>query len=213
MALSPSKIPWLVALAFSAIAGVMSYKACNQLPEKLRLAEAKYQAYRTLSQAQNAQSDAEILRLTQVNQAVAAENIELKKTVASDKTTISQQAARIVELQANEPATTPEIEAMPIVINLRAQVKELTAGFTLAQQTIAKQDKVILNLELTVKNMEGIITEWQAKFNREESLRLASENLTAKYKKTLSRRGAIITVKNVVIGCLVIGTVSGLVRN
>jgi hypothetical protein len=162
MPLSPSKIPWLVALAFACIAGVMTYRACGQMPEKLRLAEAKYQTYRSLTQAQHAQSDAEILRLTQVNLAIATENAELKKTVASDKTTISQQAARIAELQATEPATTPEIEAMPIVINLRAQVKELTVGFTLAQQTIARQDKIILNLELKIKYLEGIITEWQA---------------------------------------------------
>lgn len=213
MALLNSKsTPWIVALAFAVVAGLMSYKACNQLPSKLRDAELKYQAYRAMSIADQKKPDAVIAGLRADNAKVAEENTGLKKDVGTLKATVAAQVQTIADLQANEPPTTPEIEAMPIVINLRAQVKSLTVAFSLAQTTIEKQDKIILNLELTVRNMEGIITEWQTKFNRADALRLAAESLNLGYKKQIASMRLTGTIEKVVIGGLAAGVVYGFVR-
>jgi hypothetical protein len=201
-----------VALVFAVVAGIASYRACETLPYELRLADAKYQEYRALSIADHRASDAIIVGLRADIVAKVTENVTLQGTVVTQLGTIATLNQTISGLLADEPPATPEEEALPIVINLRAQVKALREGFSLAQDTIEKQSKVILNLESVVVSQEGIIKEWTAKFNREQALRLSSESLNAKYKKTLSHKNAVGTFKNVVIGCLVVGTVSGLVK-
>lgn len=204
----------IIALVASVLFSLfLADRACNVLPKKLQEADAKYQAYRALSVEQHKQSDALIAKLTEDNIALASETVALKKDIATNKETISAQSQTIAQLQANEPPTTAEVEAMPIVINLRAQVRALTEGFSLARQTIAEQDKVILNLTLSNQNLERIVVEWQAKFNREQSLRLAAESLNLGYKKQISGMHLTSTIKNVVIGGLVVGVVAGLVRN
>lgn len=186
-------------------------RQCN-LTKKLKLAEEAYRQQVVATELLHKESDA----LIAAKAREAAEAMARADTLAVDNAVLRQQvtaqAGVIADLQAAEPPTTPEIEAMPIVINLRAQVKALTHGFSLAQQTIAQQDQEIRNLRLVIADQTIMLQEWEAKFNREQALRLSSESLSAMYKRRLTTFRLTGTVKTVVIGGLAAGLVYSMVR-
>jgi len=192
--------------------GFLADQACHVLPNKLKQSELKYEAYRAMSVEKDKISDAKIADLQA--QLVESEKVEavLNQTIETQKVQIQAQAQTIADLQAAEPPTTPEIEAMPIVINLRAQIKALVQGFSLAQQTIAEQEKLIVQLKMDKEILTGQVNEWIAKYNREHTLRLAAEGLYADSKKVLGLFRLSGTAKDILIGGLVAGTVYGLVR-
>ncbi len=105
---------------------------------------------------------AEHARLDKANDAVRAEFEARQNAVMAEKdrqlaqkdVVITQYVektstltAEITRLKANEPPTTPEIEAMPIVVNLRAQVATLTVAFSLSQKTVTLQAEEIVLLK------------------------------------------------------------------
>lgn len=188
-----------------------TFRQCN-LTKRVNIAEEAYRQQVVATEVLQKKSDAIIAVLTASSQAaleradgLAVENSTLKAKVAA-------QAGTIADLQAAEPPTTPELEALPLVISLRAQNRALLEGFTLAQQTIAQQDEEIKALRLVIVDQRLIIAEWEAKFNREQALRLSSERLSATYKRELTKFRLTGTVKTVVIGGLAAGLVYSMVK-
>lgn len=198
-------------------AALAAYIVCGQcqscrLTKRLAVAEAKYQAQVAETAALQAQSDLIIAAKTHEAEVAMATADTKSQENAVLKEKVKAQATVIADLQAAEPPTTPEVEALPIVINLRAQVRALTQGFTLAQQTIANQDLEIKHLRLVIVDKDIIIAEWEAKFNREQALRLSCQDLSAMYKRELTKFRLTGTVKTVVIGGLAAGLAYSFLR-
>jgi hypothetical protein len=101
-----------------------------------------------------------------------AQYVEKIQTYHAEITTLS---ARVEELQNAEPPTTPDIEAMPIVINLRGQVAALTQAFDLSQKEVTLQKQISAELWGKVSNLEKIADEWRGMYDREHALRVNCE--------------------------------------
>lgn len=130
--------------------GMAQANSCRNNAE-LKALKAEYKEFKNVTKAND-----EIRAGIEATQVAAIADRDkqiaaLMDTISTDRGMIDSLNTTIEHLKATEPPTTPEIEAMPIVINLRAQVKTLTNGFNLAQTTIANQEKVIV--------------EWQGKFD------------------------------------------------
>jgi len=165
-------LPFLAGVLVGALIG--SLASC---PDSAALAKWKVEnaELKRIAAADHAIHEAEIAALQKNIEAREAEEATLKAEATANKRTIASQAQTIAALQAAEPATTPEIEAMPIVISLRAQVRELTVGFNLAQATIATQDETIKRLELDKVDLAEQRDKWKADYESEYRLRLNCE--------------------------------------
>ena len=178
-------LPWIivgvlvVGLCFSAY-GYFATQA------DLKAKQAQYDAYRKLSIAEEAAKDARIAGLQSDNANLRKINGVLNGQVVVDDQIIASDRQTIAFLRKNEPATTPEIEKLPIVINLRAQIVALNAGFVDAQKEVADVKLVNLNLVAQLGNDEKIITDVNAKYNAEHAMRLSCEALSAAYKKAIT---------------------------
>ena len=104
--------------------------------------------------------------------------IEVKKRAIADRDT------RIAALEAVEPVA-PELEAHPLVINLRAQISEWKVKFSLAQGVIAEKDEVIFSLRGQLAIQVTLTNEWKANYEHEYTLRLNCEKGIALYQKKL----------------------------
>ena len=102
---------------------------------------------------------------------------ELNQTVSEYKARIDGLSVQLDKLLAEEPQTTPEIEAMPIVINLRQQVKTLTEMFSLAQKTIEEKDRVIAAWEEKFYIQVKVSESWEKQYDNEHLLRVQCESM------------------------------------
>jgi hypothetical protein len=152
----------------------------------LKAKQAQYDAYRKLSIAEEAAKDAQIAGLQEDNANLRKINGVLNAQVIVDDQIIFADKQTIAYLQKNEPQTTPEQEKLPIVVNLRAQVKALSVGFADAQKAVADVKLVNLNLVAQLGNDEKIIADVNAKYNSEHALRMSCEALSAAYKKAVT---------------------------
>ena len=192
--------PLEVILIALVVAMIGMARFCSDSREKYWMRVAVHEQAMKAAAAEHAASLAEIKTLRADNVQKVSENVILKRAVVTANVTIAALNHTIDNLTSAEPSTTPDIEAIPIVINLRARVAKLTEGFSLAQATIWKQEKIIANLELVVKNTEKIAADWEADYNRsqgllatERSLRLASEKKWSRVSIVAKVEAAIIT--------------------
>jgi hypothetical protein len=133
-----------------------------------------------------------------------AQYVEKIQTYHAEITTLSD---RVEELQNAEPPTTPDIEAMPIVINLRGQVAALTQAFDLSQKEVTLQKQISAELWGKVSNLEKIADEWRGMYDREHALRVNCELLFKEADRRVSVyrfRGKVATAV-AVAGAVVIG--------
>jgi hypothetical protein len=98
-------------------------------------------------------------------------------TITAKDGQITALRTALAGLQEAEPPTTPEIEAMPIVINLRAQVSHLTEMFNLSQGIVAEQVKVIGAWEKKYDAQVTISDAWKREYENERRLRLMADEL------------------------------------
>jgi len=189
--------------------GFLVDRACFQLPKQLREAKAQYQTLVVATDLQNtaAQSERQTLLAT-IAEREASEAV-LKAKVAQDAKELAAAHRLIAELQANEPPTTPEIEALPVVISLRAQVRAFSLALATAEKTISDQSDTIFKLGQDKKDLWEWGTSWKAQYEREHTLRLASENL---FKLSEHRFKLNKTVTYLVVGAAGAGLVYSLVR-
>lgn len=125
------------------------------------------------AEATIAEKDAAIVTLTGAAAVKDAEIVTLK--------------ASLHDLQNAEPPTTPDIEALPIVVNLRAQVSRLTGMFTLATAAIQDRDRIIAAWESKYNAQIDVSMAWKRQYENERALRIAAEEM---FKLSERRRGA-----------------------
>lgn len=111
---------------------------------------------------------------------------------------------------ANEPPTTAEIEALPIVQYLRARDKMQEERFSLAMEDNLKDHQVIDELKGVVEAKDLAIGAWKKKYESEYALRLQSEDLGVKKDARIRSLERGSTVKAIVVGA-VVGTATYLI--
>lgn len=195
-------VPWVLAAVFAIGLG-LSVRSCVGTKKALAVAEAKY-------------SDASKLN--------AELQSALDKQIADSIALVKERDARIQVLEgeaivlterihvltgaldaANEPPTTAEIEALPIVQYLRARDKMQEERFSLAMADNLKDHQVIDELKGIREAQDVAIAAWKTKFDSEHSLRLKSEDLGVIKDKRIRALESGSIVKSVVVGAVVGG--------
>lgn len=195
----------VVVLAF----GFLVNRACFELPKQLREAKVQYQVLLTSTTLQNNAAQAERQALLATIAEREASEARLKEKVAQDAKELASYKKTIADLQANEPPTTPEIEALPVVISLRAQVRQFSLALSAAEQTISDQSDLIFKLEQDKKDLLAWGTSWRDQYEREHTLRLASESL---FKLSERRFKLTTTITYVAVTAVGAAIVYSLVR-
>lgn len=207
---SNKTVIWLaLGLALLLTFGFLVDMACFQLPEQLREAKAQYQSLVVETTIQNNAAQAERQALLATIAEREASEAVLKAKVAQDAKELALAHQTIAALQASEPPTTPEIEALPVVVSLRAQVRAFSVALAVAERTISDQSDIIFKLEQDKKDLWEWGASWEAQYEREHTLRLASENL---FKLSEHRFKLNKTVTYLVVGAAGAGLVYSLVR-
>jgi chromosome segregation ATPase len=165
------------------VSSLLALKSC-QLDRKLRDMKLKYEAYRALAQAEYELSQEHIGELNAEIVARDKNISKLESSVAEKQALLHAVSAELAELQATEPPTTPDIEELPIVINLRGQVANLTRMFSLATDTINDKDMIIAEWKGKFAAQVTISEEWKNQYDNERALRVQSEEMF----KTCERR-------------------------
>ena len=122
---------------------------------------------------------------------------------------LAQQVSAITHAlaSAQEPPTTAEIEALPIVIYFRARDKMQEERFSLAMEDNLKDHQVIDELKGIIKQKDLSIEVWAKKYEGEHHLRMMGEDLYSSSKKVIARLERGLTTRNILIG-LAAGTIS-----
>ena len=180
----------LVALALAALCGWDMY----------RTAKADLKAYRAkvdTLQADNA------IKQTALDKA-AVTIAEAQGSAASARSDAQAKGAEITLLKrelaavvGQEPPTTPEVESLPIVINLRAQVARLSEMFTLSEARAADLERVIVSKDTIIAaQAEAMVSlkaqrdNYKALWETADALVTKRARLTLKQKITWTAIGA-----------------------
>ena len=199
---------WVVACGAALFALAMLDGSCNA-GRQLRDAKLRYEAYRAVAEADHAAMTEKVSHMTNEISRLGAAIAEKDAKVAQYVERVSTLTAELTALQDAEPPTTPEIEALPIVVNLRGQVAKLTAAFSLAQDTITLQGEEIALLVGQRELLEGVAAEWRGAYEREHALRVQAEGL---FKLSERRVGMNKVVTKVALGVAAAGVAYGLLK-
>jgi len=192
----------IIAGVFALVAIVSFLRSCG-LSEKYREQKLAYTELRAVTDADHA---VQLLFIAERDKIITTQNEKIEGFVGQVTTyqrQLSVLHSQLEELQNTEPPTTPEIESLPIVINLRGQVSRLTEMFTLANSIIAEKDKIIKAWEVKFAAQVDISESWKKQYEDEHALRLACEgmNKTLESKvRTIAFRGKIWTAAALVAG-------------
>ena len=192
----------IIAGVFALVAIVSFLRSCG-LSEKYQKQKLAYTELRAVTDADHA---VQLLFIAERDKIITTQNEKIEGFVGQVTTyqrQLSVLHSQLEELQNEEPPTTPEIESLPIVINLRGQVSRLTEMFTLANSIIAEKDKIIQAWEVKFAAQVDISNSWKKQYEDEHTLRLACEgmNKTLESKvRTIAFRGKIWTAAALVAG-------------
>ena len=160
---------------------------------KLKQAKADYLELKRITEASEA-----ILsnRIDEKNKAIGVLNntiVQLNVEKSAKDAEISRLRESLADAVANEPPTTPEIEAMPIVISLRAQIGWLNKLVASNLDIIANREQVIQAWTSKFNEQVDISEAWRTKYENERNLRENCEKLfklserSRKYGKTWTK--------------------------
>jgi uncharacterized coiled-coil DUF342 family protein len=178
-------IPWVIAIGLLVLA-LAAVDSCRNALKDLKEMRDKYNAQAKETDELKATHDAE--RAAYLAEIAAREEREtaLEEKVAAQVAEIKVQKATIAALQAAEPVQ-PELEAEPLVINLRAQIREFSLALKKAEKAIEDQAKEIADLKLDKEALKKWGESWKADWEKEHALRLNAEanwhSVEKKYKR------------------------------
>jgi uncharacterized coiled-coil protein SlyX len=168
-------LPW-IALALVSILAFLAVRSCGGPDERYWVAKATYN--RAVADAA-AKLDAALGTIALQEGTITAANAaiaEKEAKVAQYVGKVSTLTAELRALQNSEPAQ-PELETQPLVINLRAQIGNLTESLSINARVIAEKDGIIADWSAKF-DAQAIISEtWKAAYEREHRLRLSAEDL------------------------------------
>ena len=185
-----------------AVAAVVSFVRSCQADAALKQAKADYEELRRIADADHAMSKDHIAELE-------ASQEELKGMIDSQATIIASKEATISSLKKSVVASNATTEALrnevqpvldqnPKVAQL---VASLDAGILLRDTLITEQTTVINSLKERIAlgdqrfdNQVKISNEWKAMYEREQTLRVAAENLFKLSERRVSRNKLVTKV-------------------
>lgn len=205
--------PWVWALILGLVLLNLALwdRACG-LSDKYKLARDDYNELRAATDADHALAVGHIAELNNAIVSADATIVNLEKVITQKNKDITLLSARLAEIVGQEPPTTPEIEAMPIVVSLRAQVGTLTRMYSISVDIINEKDRVI---DLWSKKFDAQVTiseTFKQMYDKEHALRLASEGLFKIAEHKLKMSNAWSTVKTVAIGAAAIVVASTFIK-
>ena len=141
----------------------------------LAKAKADYSEQVRVLEADNAAKQDAIVTAERIIAQQEAEVSASRIAIATKDRQLTSLRADLAALQNEEPPTTPAVESLPIVINLRAQVTRLTAMFTLSEAKNGDKDRVIVSLRTIIAAKDDVIAAVTAQRDNEHALRLSAE--------------------------------------
>jgi hypothetical protein len=188
-----------IVIAILVVAALFLVSRQCGLTEKYKLARHDYNELVAITDADKKMSDAHIAELTKAI-GRADEVIGQKETeIAVKNAKITALSNRLDELVNAEPPTTPEVEAMPIVVNLRGQISKLTELFSLSQQAASLQAEEIDALKGKCVDLVSIVNHLTVQYDKEHALRLSAEKLVTSLEKRVKSQGLLGKVKTIAI--------------
>jgi len=181
---SNSWLPWVLVVILVVALG-WSLDSCRHARTKLDQAEGRYKTLVAQTDAARAESDRLLAEYTARASAALGKAEEARAKAVALGRQVSDLTAALHAAQ--EPPTTAEQEALPIVIWLRSQLALQEQRFTLVQQQLSEKDNEIASLRVVISAKDNALAEWQAKYEREHVLRLEGEALYAESKSYISK--------------------------
>jgi chromosome segregation ATPase len=169
--------PVVVAIGGMALLTLFALDRSCVSSRELAQAKADYAEQVRLLEAANAQATERIGQMTNDIAQRDTNILKLEESVTQKDARITLLSGQLANIVGQEPPTTPEIESLPIVINLRAQVKTLNEMFSLATETINDKDDIIREWEAKFNSQFKITMEWKAMYDNEHALRVQAEGL------------------------------------
>ena len=172
-------IPWL-SLVLVICCIFCTSRSCRS-SKALAQAQADYNALKAASQADQAAADITIHKQTAIIASQDATISTANASIATKAGEIRNLKASLDALHANLPPVAPEVESLPLVINLRQQVSVLTEMVKAGADIIDAKDAEIEAWSEKFDAQADISAAWKAKFDSEFALRIAAENLAGEY--------------------------------
>lgn len=186
-------------------------RSCG-LTEKYKLAKDDYIELKKITEADHALS---LTHIEELNNEIGQANktiVKLNGDITVKNTKITLLSKQLADIVGQEPPTTPEIETMPIVLSLRAQVQTLSNLYSISVDIINEKDKVI---DLWSKKFGAEVTineTLRTMYDKEHALRVNCDALLRSLEGTVHRQLSWGRVKSsaIVVACGII--VYGLVK-
>lgn len=173
-----------VALALAVVALFFALRSCGGPDERYWIAKATYDQRVKDAAAQHVTDmgtiDTQKGTIAEKNAAIAEKDAKVTQYV--DK--VSTLTAELRALQNAEPVQ-PELESQPLVINLRAQVGNLTRMASISINIIAEKDAIIADWTAKFDAQVTISETYKTAYDREHGLRLTSDALRLDLEKQL----------------------------
>jgi len=182
-------IKWLVvALAALSILSLLCalYQAFSGPSAKYLALKATYDQAVKDAAAQHALDLSTIVLNTESIALKDAAIAEKEEKVTQYVGKVSTLAAELAALRDAEPAQ-PELETQPLVINLRAQIGNLTKLYGVSLDIITAKDGIIADWSAKFDAQVTISETWKSAYERERRLRLTAEDLN----KSLEHQGKV----------------------
>lgn len=175
-----------VALALAAVFAFFALRSCGGPDEKYWVKKATYDQLAKDAAAQLAKA-LEVNTLQEKIIVVKDVEIAEKQAIVTRYAgKVSTLTAELTALQDAEPVQ-PEIEAQPLVINLRAQIGNLAQMLSMSTDIINAKDGIIADWSAKFNAQTVIAENWKRAYETEHRLRLLSEDLN----KSLEHQGKV----------------------
>lgn len=177
------KHPWpaIIIIGLALLALFALDRSCVA-DRELAQAKADYEEQVRILEADNA---LKLDAIAAAERAIAQKDAQISASgivIATKDRQITLLRSELAVIVVQEPPTTPEVESLPIVINLRAQVSRLTEMFSLSEAARAEQDKVIASWRDKYEAQVTISVAWKAQAENEHTLRVQAESLFKIYE-------------------------------
>jgi uncharacterized coiled-coil protein SlyX len=178
-------IKWLV-IGLVAILAFFVVKSCGGPDEKYWIKKALYDQAVKDAAAQHVTDMGTIVTQEGTIAAKDAAIAERDKSIGVKNAQVNALKATLHDLQAAEPSQ-PELETQPLVINLRAQIGNLTRMVSIGAEVIENKDGIIADWSAKFDAQVTISETWKRAYETEHRLRLLSEDLN----KSLEHQGKV----------------------
>jgi hypothetical protein len=165
--------PFLVGLLAGAL--IVSLVHC---PDSAALAKVKadYAEFKAIAEAADALKQAALLKAEETITQKDAEIAERDKSIVAKNAQVAALKATLHDLQAAEPVQ-PELEKEPLVINLRAQIGNLSQALSISAEVIALKDGQLAAWSAKFDAQVMISETWRTRYENERTLRGACESM------------------------------------